>query len=155
MRKLRELNDLLKRVPLLAHVVLVIGFAITFWQIDQTSGKVDQSTNHILGTLVAVNVNNCNNDLIFRKQYKIRGDAEKRLLDLFLDIGRKQLKTLPPGPQRDTSAAFIREFAPLDAQIHIIPVPDCAATKQRLKAALGDDIEIPVLHTAPSVKSNK
>jgi hypothetical protein len=25
MRKLHELNDLLKRVPLLAHVVLVIG----------------------------------------------------------------------------------------------------------------------------------
>jgi hypothetical protein len=155
MRKLRELNDLLKRVPLLAHVVLVIAIAITFWQVDQTSGKVDDSTNHILGTLVAVQVDNCNNDLIFRKQYKIRGDAEKKLLDLFLALGREQLKTLPPGQQRDTSAAFVKEFAPIDASIHIIPVPDCVQTKRRLRSALGDSIEIPVLHTGPSVNSNK
>jgi hypothetical protein len=60
-----------------------------------------------------VQVDNCNNDLIFRKQYKIRGDAEKQLLDLFLALARQQLQTLPPGQQRETSEDFIRQFAPL------------------------------------------
>lgn len=149
MRKLHELNDLLKRVPLLAHVILVLGIGITLWQVDQTSGKVDTKTEETLGTIIAVQVDNCQNDLAFRKQYKIRGDAEKQLLDLFLTLARQGLsaKATPPD-QRKTSEDFIHQFAPLTAKIRLIPVPDCRTVEKHLRAVVGANVKIPVIRTA-------
>lgn len=143
MKKLHDLNNLLKRVPLLAHVVLVLGIAIVFWQVDQTSGKVDTKTNETLGTIIAVQVDNCDNDLRFRKQYKVRGDAEKQLLELFLSLARQQVQALPPGPERQTSEDFITQFSPLTSDIHIIPVPDCKTVEKHLRDVVGADVSIP------------
>lgn len=154
MKKLHDLNDLLKRVPLLAHVVLVLGIAIVFWQVDQTSGKVDTKTNETLGTIIAVQVDNCKNDLTFRKQYKIRGDAEKQLLDLFLSLARQQVQSLPPGRDRQTSEDFIKQFSPFATDIHIIPVPDCKNVEKHLRDVVGTDISIPNFTTTAG-NSNK
>lgn len=81
---------------------------------------------------------NCQGDRKFRLQYKARGDAEKQLLVLFLELARKQVESgveTQPG-QLQTSREFIKKFGPLTSQIHVIPVPQCSDQIQTLRQAI-------------------
>lgn len=145
-------NAVVRKHPLFIHIILVLGIGITLYANSETSAKVDKSTNNTLGTIVAVQVDNCKNDLIFRKQYKIRGDAEKQLLTLFVSLARSQLALLPPDdPQRKVSEDFIEQFSPLTSRIRVIPVPDCRAVQKHLKEVLGPDVVVPSIHTGKEV----
>lgn len=148
---LAKLNVLVRQYPLMAHAVLVLGIAITFWQVSDSREKAREANNGTLGTIIAVQVDNCKNDLIFRKQYKLRGDAEKQLLDLFVNLAKAQVRMLPPDdPQRQVSEDFIKQFSPLTARIQLIPVPNCNLVEKHLHDAIGPEVPIPSLPTPPS-----
>lgn len=127
-----------------AHVVLVVAIAIAFWQADRASQKVDTATSHTLGTLIAVQVGNCKDDRIFREQYRLRGQAEKELLELFVTLARQSLAALPRGSkQRQASEDFIAQFEPFATRIQIIPLPDCQMTEQHLRESIRESVTVP------------
>lgn len=141
-----QANELVRRHPLIAHIILVLAVAVTFWQVGQARQQTTTETKKTLGTIIAVQVDNCEKDRAFREQYKIRGEAEKKLLQLFLTLAQQNVRALPPDAKaRQTSQQFIDDFGPLTDQIQIIPIPDCAVTEKHLRDSIGRDVRVPDL----------
>jgi hypothetical protein len=134
MSALRKLNDWADRYPLATYICVVVGVAIAMWQIESLRSESQGQNEQTLGSIIAVQIENCQNDRRFREQYRKRGEAEKLLLDLFLSLARRAVAEGkdPEGTSKD----FLEKFAPLSREIHIIPVPDCKEVGQRLREVI-------------------
>jgi len=113
------------------RVFLAIAVALflvaTTWNIGSAI-NVRTKTASSLGSVVDVIERNCVQEERRDRQIKVRGEAELALLNLFLDLARKE-----PNP---VSEAFVERFEPLTRRIKIIPLPDCMKQGDELRSQL-------------------
>jgi hypothetical protein len=105
-------------VPIVCAIVGVAGFLIGSTYTDRVSrADVDEA-------IIAKLRENCQQDQRFRRQYRVRGVAEQKLLTLFLNLAQQELRQ---GTSDDPATAqrFIETFAPIRERIQIIPIPNC------------------------------
>lgn len=142
LRRLERVNEFTRNYPLPIYILIFVVMAFAFWRVDENAAQVAQSRvearanfNSALGTIVAVQLQNCTADKVFRKQYKVRGKIEKKLLTLFLFLSEQNVAAR--NADADTSAGFIDEFEPLTRKIQIIPLPKCNQIGDQLRDQLG------------------
>lgn len=136
------LNDFSRDYPLPIYVFIFVVMAFSFWRVDQNADIAEdarvesrENFNEALGTIVAVQLQNCEDDHRFRRQYRVRGKAEKKLLILFLNLAAQNIAA--GKPDSGVSTDFIEEFGPLSERIKIIPLPNCKLAGRRLRQQLG------------------
>ena len=139
---LRKLNRWADEYPLAVYVCLVIGAGVGAWQIEDARDDSQGQNEQTLGSIIAVQIQNCKNDRRFREQYRKRGEAEKALIGLFLQLARRNVAEGkdPTGE----SQAFLDRFGPLAREIHVIPIPDCREVGKSLREVIQNTgVDIP------------
>jgi CRISPR/Cas system CSM-associated protein Csm2 small subunit len=108
-------------------IAIVLFIAATAWNVAARITTQTKTTSS-LSSVVDVIEDRCMQEEQRDRQIKVRGEAELALLDLFLDLARKE--------QTSVSEAFVEHFEPLTRKIKIIPLPDCARQGDELRANL-------------------
>lgn len=113
----------------LALVLLVVAIYVgsTAWNVATRINTQTKTTASLSNVIEALEVN-CHRERPRTRQIKFRGEAELALLELFLTLAREDSSA--------TSQEFVRRFEPLTRKIHIIPLPDCTAEAEDLRAEL-------------------
>jgi hypothetical protein len=136
-----------KPVPsIAAYIMLSLGVVLALFAlvtlIKQRDNTIKAATSESLSAVITAQRKNCQGDHKFRIQYKRRGAVEKKLLELFLDLSRTQVKDPSlPAAQRQQARAFIKEFQPLTNRLKIIPLPRCNEQIVKLKRAINRAIQ--------------
>jgi hypothetical protein len=68
------------------------------------------------------------------RQIKVRGEAEKTLLELFLTLAHQRVSE--GNDATGVSQDFIERFGPLTKRIRILPLPDCHKQAEQLRDEL-------------------
>lgn len=142
MNILRKLNEWADRWPLAAYVCVIAGIAFALFRIEGARHESQGQNEETLGSIIAVQIQNCRSDHRFRDQYKKRGEAEKALIGLFLTLARQNVAegNDPTGQ----SQAFIDRFGPLEENLRIIPIPNCRVVGRELREVIENTgVEIP------------
>lgn len=142
MNILRKLNDWADRWPLAAYVCVIAGIALALIRIEGARHESQGQNEETLGSIIAVQIQNCRSDHRFREQYKKRGEAEKALIGLFLSLARTNVAA--GNDPTGQSQAFLDKFGPLDKELRIIPIPNCRVVGTELREVIENTgVEIP------------
>jgi hypothetical protein len=106
-------------------IFLILAFAA--WNVATRVNTTTKTTSS-LSSVIDVWEKTCMGEERRDRQIKVRGEAEKALLDLFLGLAAKE-----PNP---VSQEFVEQFSPLAQKIHVLPLPDCEATAGQLRSEL-------------------
>lgn len=108
-------------------IAIVLFIAATAWNVG-TRISTQTKTTSSLDAVVTVIEDRCVQEERRDRQIKIRGEAEKALLQLFVGLAGKE--------QNAVSRGFVEEFAPLTQKIHNLPLPDCMKIGDELRSQL-------------------
>jgi hypothetical protein len=115
----------------LVIAAVLIFLASTTWNVA-TRINLQGDTTTSLDSIIQAQERVCLDNHELAAQYKVRGEAEKALFNFFLSLARQSLAESDDAASKD----FLERFGPLARQIHILPLPDCQAQAERLRAEL-------------------
>lgn len=122
-----------KRVTAILIFAVALFVASTAWNVG-TRINTQTKTSASLSDLIGAVEETCHREAKRNQQIKVRGEAEKALLVVFLGLARKAVAEGedPTG----VSERFVKRFAPLTARIEIIPLPSCHRQAEELRDQL-------------------
>jgi hypothetical protein len=116
---------------LIFAVVLFMGS--TAWNVAIRINTQGRTVSSIDSTITALETT-CKDNHALSRQYKIRGEAEKALLEFFIPLAREAVNE--GKDQTGASQDFINRFAPLAREIQILPLPHCHDQGEQLRSEL-------------------